>query len=222
MPIWEKDTMKKQNYFNERGQALVLVVLAIVGLFGFAALAIDGSAVFSDRRHSQNASDTSVIAAALARVRPETSSTWETYATTRATDNGYTDGVDEAKVYVYTCDELPQTVDGVEFKCDGLPDGADPAEYVYVHIKSVVKLFLARIVGWSEMTNHTSAVAHASLPVETSWGGGYAMWTTHEGCKSPGDGNPFNLGGNAIGRGSVNRTRLGMSRSSSSSSRKSA
>lgn len=37
-----------------RGQALVLIALAAVGLFAFAALAIDGSAVFSDRRHAQN------------------------------------------------------------------------------------------------------------------------------------------------------------------------
>src|SRR5512140_2510800 len=51
---------------NEKGQALVLIALAAVGLFAFAALAIDGSRVYSDRRHAQNAADTSALAGALA------------------------------------------------------------------------------------------------------------------------------------------------------------
>ena len=50
---------------QERGQALILIVFAAVALFAFAALAIDGSRVFSDRRHAQNAADTAVLAAAL-------------------------------------------------------------------------------------------------------------------------------------------------------------
>jgi Flp pilus assembly protein TadG len=58
----------KQAKLTERGQALIMIAFAIVGLVGFTALAIDGGAVFSDRRHSQNASDTSVTAAALERV----------------------------------------------------------------------------------------------------------------------------------------------------------
>ena len=51
----------------ERGQALVLIALAAIGLFGITGLAIDGSAKFSDRRHAQNAADTAVLAAALAK-----------------------------------------------------------------------------------------------------------------------------------------------------------
>src|SRR5215208_8361157 len=54
---------------HERGQALIMIALAVVGLFGFSALAIDGSRIFSDRRHAQNAADTAALAAALARVR---------------------------------------------------------------------------------------------------------------------------------------------------------
>ncbi len=54
---------------SEKGQALVIIALAAVGLFAFTALAIDGSRVFSDRRHAQNAADTAVLAAALAKIR---------------------------------------------------------------------------------------------------------------------------------------------------------
>ena len=61
---------------QERGQALIMIALAVVGMFGFSALAIDGSRVFSDRRHAQNAADTAALAAALARVRAAFASTF--------------------------------------------------------------------------------------------------------------------------------------------------
>src|SRR5512141_3224323 len=53
--------------FFERGQALVLIALAAIGLFGVTGLVIDGGAKFSDRRHAQNAADTAALAAALAK-----------------------------------------------------------------------------------------------------------------------------------------------------------
>ena len=48
---------------SEKGQALIVIALAAVVLFSFAALAIDGSMAFSDRRKAQNAADTAVLAA---------------------------------------------------------------------------------------------------------------------------------------------------------------
>src|SRR5574338_671692 len=80
--------MKPRN--QERGQALILIVFAAVGLFAFAALAIDGSRVFSDRRHAQNAADTAVMAAALAKVR---GLDYAAAAQTRAVTNGFQNGV---------------------------------------------------------------------------------------------------------------------------------
>jgi hypothetical protein len=47
---------------SERGQVLILLVVGIVALLGFTALAIDGGLVYSDRRFSQNASDSSSLA----------------------------------------------------------------------------------------------------------------------------------------------------------------
>ncbi|MBN1668300.1 MAG: hypothetical protein JW862_14500 [Anaerolineales bacterium] len=49
---------------SEKGQAIVLLVFAIIGLLGFTALAIDGSMVYSDRRIAQNAADAATLAAA--------------------------------------------------------------------------------------------------------------------------------------------------------------
>lgn len=53
----------KRNRF-ERGQALVLIILAIVAIFGFAALSVDIGRVFAERRRAQNAADAAAMAAA--------------------------------------------------------------------------------------------------------------------------------------------------------------
>lgn len=56
----------KNNLTNERGQAMVLLVLGVVVLLGFTALAIDGGMVYSDRRNAQMASDASSLAGGAA------------------------------------------------------------------------------------------------------------------------------------------------------------
>ena len=54
--------MQTKNNNSERGQAIVLIALAIIVLLGFTALAVDGSMVYSDRRMVQNAADASALA----------------------------------------------------------------------------------------------------------------------------------------------------------------
>lgn len=49
---------------SERGQAIVLIVLSIVGLFGFAALALDMGQIYMARRSAQAAADAAALAAA--------------------------------------------------------------------------------------------------------------------------------------------------------------
>ena len=180
----------------QRGQALILVALAIVGLVGFTALAVDGGHVFSDRRHSQNASDTAAYAAALALVR-DPAGNWKQAGIDRAGDNGYSasDGVTEVSVYL--CSELPRTVNGYSLRCDGLPAGADPTHYVYVHIKSLVKMFFAPVVGWREVTNHTDAVVLAAEQSETSFFPGYALVSTMLGCPNNYNHDPFTVTGSS-------------------------
>lgn len=62
--------MKEQRL--EKGQALVLIVLAIVGIMGFAALAVDFGKYYSDRRMAQNAADAAALAAGFSSTRPIT------------------------------------------------------------------------------------------------------------------------------------------------------
>lgn len=54
--------MKKNRYTSERGQAMILFVLGIVGLLGFTALAIDGGMIYAERRRAQNGTDASSLA----------------------------------------------------------------------------------------------------------------------------------------------------------------
>lgn len=99
-----------RNRQSEKGQALILLVLGIVGLLGFAALAIDGGRIYTDRRTMQNASDTSSLtgAGSIAQYMTENGIYWKNWscsdttswfvaakaqafsdAITRATSNGY-------------------------------------------------------------------------------------------------------------------------------------
>ena len=193
--------MKARKSPNERGQVLIIIAFAAVALFAFTALAIDGSMVFSDRRHSQNASDTAVLAAALDKVRGNPASpTWQTSGLARAADNDYDDADADTEVYVRSCGDanLPVTSDGVQVSCSGLPSGANPNEYIVVHIKSVVHLTFARIIGRQTIINHTDAVSRATDPITTNWFDGYGIASLHEGCADPGEGDPFELGGSAL------------------------
>ena len=165
---------------SEKGQALILITLAAIALFGFAALAIDGSAVFSDRRHAQNAADTAALDAALAKVRH---GNWETEGLQRASSNGYNNNGTTNDVVLYN-----PPVDG--------PYQGN-AQYIQVKIRSDVELSFARVVGWQKMTNRVQAVARASVPEVTSWYDGAALVSVMEGCRSAGDPHdPFVVGGN--------------------------
>jgi hypothetical protein len=137
---------------SEKGQALVIIALAAVGLFAFTALAIDGGMVFSDRRHAQNAADTSALAAALAKARGQD---YSATGLARATSNGYANDSDSI-VEVYLCNDP-----GITTPCQGLPAGADPSEYIQVKITSIVRTVFARIVGRQTVTNIVTAVARA-------------------------------------------------------------
>ena len=87
---------------SQQGQAIILIALAIVGLVGFTALAIDGGNAFSDRRHAQNAADTAVLSAALSKIRGNANE-WKTAGLNLASTNGYDDSNPEHSVTIHTC-----------------------------------------------------------------------------------------------------------------------
>ena len=171
---------------SEKGQALILITLVAIGLFAFAALAIDGSMAFSDKRHAQNAADTSALAAALAKIRGQNWATTVATARARAASNGYNnDGVTNV-VEVYLCNDVNAT-------CDALPAGAKPEEYIQVKITSHVRTYFARVIGRDEVTNWVNAVTHAVPGYRTSTFGGNAMVALNtDACPA------FDYGGGAV------------------------
>jgi hypothetical protein len=137
----------KPKLFKERGQALVIIALAAIGLFGIAGLAIDGSIKFSDRRHAQNAADAAALAGSLASMNGN--SLWRTVAADRALENGYDDNHVTNEVEVFSCDETGSSC--------GAYAGSD--QYVQVIITSTVNTYFARILGIAQTQNTVQAVA---------------------------------------------------------------
>lgn len=176
---------------TERGQALILIAFAALGLFAFTALAIDGSRVFSDRRHAQNAADTAVLAAALSKIRADPPETGDTVAEAaglaRAASNGFDDT--NSNVQVHNCAEPNLTP-----PCQGLPAGADPAEYLQVVIRLTTKTTFTRVIGRTEIPSIVSAVARAEPGGPGPVGGGAALsaMSPHDEKAVYGHGN-FNL-----------------------------
>lgn len=165
---------------TQHGQAIVMIALAAIGLFAFAALAIDGSAIYSDRRHAQNAADTAALEAALTKVR---GGAWEADGLSRAADNGYNNNGTTNDVVLYNP------------PIDGTYQGNN--QYIQVKIRSDVKLFFARVIGREKATNRVQAVARASIPEVTTWYDGHALVSVMKGCRSAGDPyDPFVVGGN--------------------------
>jgi Flp pilus assembly protein TadG len=155
--------MSKTLLFKEEGQALILIALAAVGLFAITALAIDGSARFSDRRHAQNAADTAAMAAALEKVNGLTMGETDSVCSTdpawtnttfceeiinaawdRAEQNGY-DGLLSNNVELYSP------------PISGYYTGDDA--YVQVIITSTVNTYFARVIGIKQTQNVVQAVA---------------------------------------------------------------
>lgn len=159
---------------SERGQALVLIALAAIGLVAVTGLAVDGSIRFSDRRHAQNAADTAALAGALAKTDGLAKNVSDNSPTTlapttcpppsgvqpsplcvlvldaaldRAGDNGYDDNLVTNNVEVYS-----PPISGYY---------AGDNEYVQVIITSYVKTYFARIVRINQTQNVVQAVALA-------------------------------------------------------------
>jgi len=148
----------KRMGLGERGQALILIALAAIGLFGFAALAIDGSAAFSDHTHAQNAADTAALAAALTRIR---GGDWVQTGLARAGTNGYRNDGQSNTVHVHCPPEYGPY--------------AGNNEYMEVVIESNVKTTFARVVGIDQVNNVVTAVAHVKPPTRAPLYSGAAM-----------------------------------------------
>ena len=154
----------KSKLFKERGQALIIIALAAIGLFGITGLAIDGSAKFSDRRHAQNAADSAALAAALVKVNGLTAGQADSVCSTAS---GWTNSTfcldiidaawDRAEENGYA-GLIPDSVDVYSPPISG--PYANNSSYLQVIITSFVDTSFSRVVGINETRNTVEAVAN--------------------------------------------------------------
>lgn len=132
---------------SEHGQAIVLIILAIVVMFGFVGLAVDGGRVFAEKRQAQNAADAAAYAAAIAAIDDEDA---RTAAMEQAALNDYeTSGTTIVNFY-------HPPIEG--------PYAGDD-EYYQVVVERNLGATFGRAIGMTEYAVKSVAVAHAQ-PVE--------------------------------------------------------
>jgi hypothetical protein len=123
---------------------LILIVFAIVGLFGVTALAIDVGSVYADRRRAQNAVDSAALAAALGRINQQD---WIRTALVVADQNGYANDGVSSFVEVHS-----PPISG---------DQAGDLEYIQVRLTSIVRTPFAAVIGRPQISNVVEAVARS-------------------------------------------------------------
>jgi Flp pilus assembly protein TadG len=127
----------------QRGQALVVIALALVGLAGMAGLVVDGGNVFLDRKNAQNAADSAALSAAFHRIRGGQDIVSAAFEA--AAQNGYDSNGTTNVVEVYS---PPKT--GAH---------AGDVDYIEVTITSHVTTYFARVIGRDRITNVVTAMA---------------------------------------------------------------
>jgi hypothetical protein len=144
---------------KESGQVIIILAVGLVVLLGLVALAIDGSMVFSERRHAQNAADAASLAGAYAAAYSSGGLSLSVIESTiisppaiaRALANGYqTDANTTVEVH-YPPISGVYAEDGANYSKD---------EYVQVIISSKVNTSLIHFVYPGAVNNTVEAIAH--------------------------------------------------------------
>ena len=133
---------------KQRGQVLIIIALAFIGIIGIVGLVVDGGNVFSDRRGAQNAADAAALSTAYARIRGEQD--WVGAALASAAENGYNN------------DGIKNTVAVYSPPSDG-PHAGD-VEYIQIIITSHVDTYFTRLIGRQQITNIATATARNKVP----------------------------------------------------------
>lgn len=150
-----------------RGQALILIAIAMAALIGITALAVDTGNAYLNRRNAQSAADAAALAAALAKVKNQD---WQQAALTRAATNGFSNDANTTITVNY-----PPAAG-----CNGQSGPyAGNDEYIQVLIRTKVSTYFGAIVGIRELNNCVEAIARARPATNGALFNGMAVVTTH-------------------------------------------
>jgi hypothetical protein len=128
---------------SERGQALIIIVFAILGLMGVVGLAVDGGNIYLDRIRAQNTADTVALNAALQRINNQ--GNWLASGFQRAAESGY---ANDGRRSIVEINSPP-----------GSGKYRGNIEYIQVIITSNVRTYLAGAIGIGQLTNRVEAIS---------------------------------------------------------------
>ena len=143
---------------TERGQAIILIVFSIIGLFGMTALAIDGGRAYLERRKTQNTADAAALAGALARIAGQG---WREAALASALDNGYDNNGTTNTVELNT-----PPIDG---------QYSNNPEYIQVIVTSHLNTFFGPVIGIRQITVASQAITRTKPAQYGQMFDGYAL-----------------------------------------------
>src|SRR4030081_3164661 len=119
---------------DDRGQVIVLVVVALVGLLGMCALVIDVGYLYWNQRHLQASADAAALAGAMQLPDPATSvSVAKSFGTGSTAKNGDS--------------RLSKVSETISTKCLTSVPGCDPVNAVVVDENATVDTFFMQIFG---------------------------------------------------------------------------
>jgi hypothetical protein len=167
---------------SESGQAIVLIVLAMIALLGFTALAVDGSMVYSDRRWAQNVSDASALAGGGAAAQNmelqgylyHVNDPWGSGGSCPAPVNsaiavGLPVGVARATENDYNLpNPLTEEAGGIDAEC--VWDGPLPYIDFTTVVKKTTDTAFAQLVFSGGLENTNTAVARVRPAIGIGWG----------------------------------------------------
>jgi hypothetical protein len=131
---------------DERGQVIVLVVVALVGILGMCALVIDVGYLYWNQRHLQASADAAALAGAMELPDPATSvSVAKAFGTGSTAKNGDS--------------RLSKVSETISTKCLTSVPGCDPVNAVVVDENATVDTFFMQIFGVDFAHVHVRATA---------------------------------------------------------------
>ena len=148
---------------SERGQALIIIVLSIIAIFGFAALAVDIGRIYAERRRAQSAADAAALAGAYSAANtqsediPTIRAAAISAAKASAAKNGYT--LKDSDIHI-----PPVGGHYEECKCEyievDIVSQVDPifAQFVYKGAEKITTMSIARGRRNTNITNEYYAV----------------------------------------------------------------
>ncbi len=149
------DPLFRQNHRNEKGQVLVIVVFAIIGLVAFVGLVVDLGLVYISYGQLRRSVDAAALAASLQYREGYTISDLETAATEFLVLNG----INDPSATIQTCAETM-------LLCDTNGDGEimdnEHRKFVHVVASTHVKLAFLPVIGIDNIPLTAEAVSEAA------------------------------------------------------------